>query len=163
MGKISIDTPLAELTLRRYEKPNLKDRELVRRVCLTLGLLQPGDSRDVMVDILYTLLKARQTGEELHSEEIKYKVMQERKQRKLPMLGIASSNIRRQLKRLKDIHLIESNANLYRITEGADLLELFKDKIESFILKSILTRTKEYLKALDDEFTINSEPTANTN
>ena len=152
MGKISIDTPLAELTLRRYEKPNVKERELVRRVCLSLGLLQPGDSRDVMVDILYTLLRARQTKEELHSEEIKYKVMQERKQRKLPMLGIASSNIRRQLKRLKDLHLIESNANLYRITEGSDLSELFKDKIEGFILKSILTRTKEYLKALDEEF-----------
>ena len=68
------------------------------------------------------------------------------------MLGIASSNIRRQLKRLKDLHLIESNANLYRITEGSDLSELFKDKIEGFILKSILTRTKEYLKALDEEF-----------
>ena len=51
--KVSRDIPLAEITLRRYEKPyDLKDRELVKKVCLSLGLLQPGDSRDVIVDVL---------------------------------------------------------------------------------------------------------------
>ena len=55
---ISKDTPLAEITLRRYEKPdNLSDRELVRKLCLSIGLLQPGDSRDVVVDVLYVMLK----------------------------------------------------------------------------------------------------------
>ena len=117
MGKISRDTPLAEITLRRYEKPVVSDRELVRKLCLSVGLLQPGDSRDVVVDVLYILLKGRQNKEELHSEEIKNKVMDMRKSLGLPMLGIASSNIRRQLKRLKDLYLIETNANLYRITE----------------------------------------------
>ncbi|MBT4604364.1 hypothetical protein HOC01_01875 [archaeon] len=154
MGKISIDTPLAELTLRRYEKPAVTGRELVRRVCLSLGLLQPGDSRDVMVDILYVLLRARQRSEELHSEEIKFAVMSIRKEKGLPMLGIASSNIRRQLKRLKDMHLIESNANLYRIMENAGLGELFRDKIEGFILKSVLGRVREYLKSVDEEFSL---------
>ena len=154
MGKISIDTPLAELTLRRYEKPAVTGRELVRRVCLSLGLLQPGDSRDVMVDILYVLLRARQRSEELHSEEIQFAVMSIRKEKGLPMLGIASSNIRRQLKRLKDMHLIESNANLYRIMENAGLGELFRDKIEGFILKSVLGRVREYLKSVDEEFSL---------
>ena len=154
MGKISIDTPLAELTLRRYEKPAVTGRELVRRVCLSLGLLQPGDSRDVMVDILYVLLRARQRSEELHSEEIKFAVMSIRKEKGLPMLGIASSNIRRQLKRLKDMHLIESNANLYRIMENAGLGELFRDKIEGFILKRVLGRVREYLKSVDEEFSL---------
>ena len=55
--KISRDIPLVELTLRRYEKPTMGDRELVRKLCLSLGLLQPGDSRDVIVDIFYILLK----------------------------------------------------------------------------------------------------------
>ncbi|MBT3298415.1 hypothetical protein HN385_05800 [archaeon] len=152
MGKISIDTPLAEITLRRYEKPNVSERELVRRLCLSLGLLQPGDSRDVMVDVFYVLLQARQTKEELHSEEIKNKVMEARKSQGLPMLGIASSNIRRQLKRLKDLHLIETNANLYRITEFSDLSEIFEDKIQNFILNSVLSRVKDYLKKIDEEF-----------
>ena len=152
MGKISIDTPLAEVQLRRYEKPGLQGRDLVRRVCLSLGLLQPGDSRDVIVDILLVLLKARTRKEELHSEEIKNHVIDMRKQASLPMLGIAASNIRRQLKRLKDLHLIETNANLYRISEFATLTELFDEKIEKFLLKSIVSRVKEYLKAVDAEF-----------
>ncbi|MAG60509.1 hypothetical protein CL619_01860 [archaeon] len=155
MGKISIDTPLAELTLRRYEKPNLTGRDLVRRICLSLGLLQPGDSRDVIVDILLVLLKARQRKEELHSEEIKNHVMDMRKSAQLPMLGIAASNVRRQLKRLKDLHLIETNANLYRISEFAPLAELFDEKIEKFLLRSIVSRVKEYLKAVDTEFSNN--------
>ena len=152
MPTISRDTPLAEITLRRYEKPTMGERELVRKFCLSLGLLQPGDSRDVVVDVLHVLLKARQRREELHSEEIKNKVMEDRKAGGLPMLGIASSNIRRQLKRIKDLHLIETRANLYRITEFAHVSELFQEKVENFILNSVLSRVKEYVQKIDEEF-----------
>ncbi len=130
----------------------MSDRELVRKFCLSVGLLQPGDSRDVMVDVFYVLLKARQSKEELHSEEVKNNVMTLRKGLGLPMLGIASSNIRRQLKRLKDLHLIETNANLYRITEFNNLSEIFEEKIESFILTSVISRVKDYLQKIDEEF-----------
>ena len=152
MARISRDTPLAEITLRRYEKPTVTDRELVRKFCLSVGLLQPGDSRDVVVDVFHVLLKARQHREELHSEEIKNNVMTLRKTAGLPMLGIASSNIRRQLKRLKDLHLIETNANLYRIHEFNNLSEIFEEKIESFILTSVIGRVKDYLQKIDEEF-----------
>ncbi|MBT4539533.1 hypothetical protein HOI26_06055 [Candidatus Woesearchaeota archaeon] len=155
MAKISRDTPLAEITLRRYEKPTMSERELVRKFCLSVGLLQPGDSRDVVVDVLHVLLKAKQRKEELHSEEVKNSVMSERKENGLPMLGVASSNIRRQLKRIKDMHLIETNANLYRITEWADVSELFEDKVQNFILQSVLSRVKDYVKKLDQEFKVN--------
>ncbi len=154
MGKISRDTPLAEITLRRYEKPTTNDRELVRKFCLSIGLLQPGDSRDVVVDVLYVLLKGKQRKEELHSEEIKNLVMGYRKQNSLPMLGIASSNIRRQLKRIKDLHLIETNANLYRINEWAEISELFEHKIQNFVLKSVMDRVKDYVKKIDEEFAL---------
>jgi hypothetical protein len=152
MGKISRDTPLAEITLRRYEKPTMNDRELVRKFCLSVGLLQPGDSRDVVVDVFHVLLRAKQAKEELHSEEIKNKVMETRKKAGLAMLGIASSNIRRQLKRLKDLHLIETRANLYRVTEFGHLHEIFEEKVENFMLKSVLGRVKEYIQRLDEEF-----------
>ena len=89
MAKISKDVPLSELTLRRYEKPTLKDRALVRKLCLSIGLLQPGDSRDVVVDVLYTLLRAKK---ELNSEEVRDRVINFRKQKQLPILGVASSN-----------------------------------------------------------------------
>jgi len=51
--KMVKDAPLSEITLRKYEKPyQLDKRELIKKICLSLGLLQPGDSRDVIVDIL---------------------------------------------------------------------------------------------------------------
>lgn len=156
MAKISRDTPLAEITLRRYEKPTMNDRELVRKLCLSVGLLQPGDSRDVMVDVFYVLLKAKQRKEQLHSEEVKNNVIDLRKKLGLPMLGIASSNIRRQLKRLKDLYLIETNANLYRVTEFGHLSEIFEEKVENFILNSVLGRVKDYLKKMDEEFAVGS-------
>ena len=109
---ISRDTPLSELTLRRYEKPNLQGRDLVRKLCLSVGLLQPGDSRDVVVDVLHVLLKEKK---ELNSEEVREKVIELRKKKNLPLLGIASSNVRRQLKRLRDIFLVEKVINNYRI------------------------------------------------
>ena len=148
---ISKDIPLAEITLRRYEKPaNLSERELVRKICLSVGLLQPGDSRDIIVDVLNVLLKAKKEQKYLTSDEICSLVIEERKNLRMPMLGIASSNIRRQLKRLKDLLLIEKRLNAYRITEHSSLNEIFEDKIEKFLLPSINARVKEYLKKIDE-------------
>ena len=147
---ISKDVPLAEITLRRYEKPaNLSNRELIRKICLSVGLLQPGDSRDVVVDILHILIKARKEQKNLTSDEVCHQVIEERKNLKLPMIGIASSNIRRQLKRLKDILLIEKRLNAYRIAEYSSLNEIFAEKIEKLLLPSINSRIKEYLKKID--------------
>ncbi|MBS3114479.1 hypothetical protein J4448_05245 [Candidatus Woesearchaeota archaeon] len=148
---ISKDIPLAEITLRRYEKPaNLSERELVRKLCLSIGLLQPGDSRDVVVDVLNVLIKAKKEQKSWTSDEICSLVIEERKKLKLPMLGIASSNIRRQLKRLKDSLLVEKRLNAYRITEHDNLNQIFEDKIEKMLLPSINSRIKEYLKRIDE-------------
>ncbi len=127
-------------------------RDLVKKLCLSLGLLQPGDSRDVIVDVLLVLLQARQRKEMLYSESIKDKVIELRRNSNLPLFGIASSNIRRQLKRLKDLFLIESEANYYRISEFSSVSEIFQEKIESFYLQSLLTRVKEYTQKVDEEF-----------
>ena len=148
---ISKDIPLTEITLRRYERPtNLSDRELIRKLCLSIGLLQPGDSRDIVVDILSVLIKAKKQQKNLTSDEVCNLVIEERKKLKLPMLGIASSNIRRQLKRLKDLFLIEKRLNAYRITEHSNLNEIFEEKIEKMLVPSINSRIKEYLKRIDE-------------
>ncbi|MFC1768304.1 hypothetical protein ACFLZX_00945 [Nanoarchaeota archaeon] len=147
------DTPLSELTLRKYEKPdNLSDRDLVRKLCLSIGLLQPGDSRDVMVDILHTLLIAKKDGQTLTSKDIEDNAKKLRVACSLPLNGLASSNIRRQIKRLKDLFLIESKASRYRITEFNKTSEVFEEKIEKYFLPSILNRTKEYLGEIDKRF-----------
>lgn len=145
---ISRDVPLNEIILRRYEKPdNFQGRDLIRKLCLSLGLLQPGDSRDVIVDVLNIFLKNKK---ELSIEEIEKLVIKERKQHKLPLLGIAPSNISRQLKRLRDLLLIEKVKNNYRITENLSLTEIFEEKIEKFLLDSIKQRVKEYIKKIDE-------------
>ena len=148
---ISKDIPLAEITLRRYEKPtSLGERELVRKLCLSIGLLQPGDSRDVIVDVLTVLIRAKKQQNNLTSDEICVHVIEERKRLKLPMLGIASSNIRRQIKRLKDFFIIEKRLNAYRVTEFGHLAEIFEEKIEKILLPSINSRIKEYLKKIEE-------------
>ncbi len=143
---IAKDTPLSEITLRKYEKMGkLSERELVRKICLSIGLLQPGDSRDVAVDVLAVLLRARKKQQSLTTDEIEQEVVEERKKHRLPLKGVAKSNISRQLRRLKDLLLVEKHADAYRITEFEALDVLFEQKIEQFYLKSITERVKEYL------------------
>lgn len=148
-----IESPLSEITLRRYEKPyDLDRRGLVQKVCLSLGLLQPGDSRDVMVDVLYVLLEARQRKVLLSSIEVRNRVVELRSLWQLPMVGVADSNIRRQLLRLRDVFIVEKVKSSYRITEHEHLIHIIEQKIESYLLPSILHRIKEYLQAVDTEF-----------
>ncbi|UZE93772.1 MAG: hypothetical protein IB618_03320 [Candidatus Pacearchaeota archaeon] len=141
---------LGEITLRKYEKPyQLNSRELVKKICLSLGLLQPGDSRDVIVDILLALLNARKQKKEMDLEEIKSRVIKLRKNNNYELKGIANSNIRRQLKRLRDVFIVEKKANNYRISEFEGLKKIFEEKIEKFYIISIVKRIKEYLDELE--------------
>ena len=147
---VAIDSALAEITLRKYEKPeSLKDRDLVRKLCLSLGLLQPGDSRDVVVDILYVVLKAKSP---LSSQDIEEEVIDLRKSSGLALQGIASSNIRRQLLRLRDAFLVEKLRNSYRINENSRLIDIFNEKIEKYYLNSVVERVKEYVLEADSKF-----------
>ncbi|MBT3395142.1 hypothetical protein HOA59_00260 [archaeon] len=147
--KISKDIPLSEITLRRYEKPYATTkRELTRKLCLSVGLLQPGDSRDVVVDIFHVLLNNRHKKILMNSEEIKAKVISARKRHKLPIQGVASSNVRRQLKRLKDLYLVENIKNQYRITEFENMSVIFEKQIKNFYLNNILERVEEYFKEI---------------
>ncbi|HLD37600.1 MAG TPA: hypothetical protein VJA86_03355, partial [Candidatus Nanoarchaeia archaeon] len=140
----------SEITLRKYEKPyNLEKRELVKKVCLSLGLLQPGDSRDIIVDILLVLLDAGNEKKELSSEEIKAKVEETRKSHSLDMKGMADSNIRRQLKRLRDSMLVDKQQNLYKMSEFETLGRIFEQKIEKFLVPQTIERIKEYLAELE--------------
>ena len=144
------EIPLGEITLRRYEKPyDSSKRELVRKICLSIGLLQPGDSRDVVVDILMALENSRKERKEISSFEVGELVRKIRKENSLDEKGLAESNIRRQLKRLRDLMLIDKNKNLYRLSEFESLSEIFQKKIEQFIIPQTIERIKEYLEKLD--------------
>ena len=144
------DIPLSEITLRKYEKPEkLEKRELIRKICLSLGLLQFGDSRDIIVDILYILIEANKNKEELTSDEIKNKAEELRKKYSLQTKGLAESNVRRQLKRLRDAMIIQKNDNKYYMSEHSSLKQIFEESIEKFIIPNTIERVKEYLNQLD--------------
>ena len=150
---ISRDIPLAEITLRKYEKPfDLTRRELVRKLCLSTGLLQPGDSRDVIVDILYVLLQAKREKKELRSEEVQSLIIESRKDAKAALQGIAASNVRRQLKRLREMFLVEKVRNRYRICEHDNISKIFEEKIEQYLLASVVSRVRDYVQMVDKEF-----------
>ncbi len=145
------DTPLMEITLRRYESPhNLTYRDTLKKICLSLGLLQPGDSRDIIVDILFILEKTKKKGEVLSSEEIRKRVIELRKKNGLSESGTASSNIRRQLKRLRDMFIVEKKNNLYRILENQPLKEIFKNHIKGIMIEAITSRIEEYLNYYEE-------------
>tara|TARA_Y100000310_G_scaffold342902_1_gene448154 strand:- start:16 stop:471 length:456 start_codon:yes stop_codon:yes gene_type:complete len=147
--KISKDFPLSEITLRRYEKPyKVTRREAIRKLCLSLGLLQPGDSRDVVVDVLQSIVDTSKSKKMITSEEVQKKVMYLRKKNKLNSQGVAASNIRRQIKRLKDLQLIEVIKNEYRIVEFENLEDVFEERIKNLYLPQITSRVKEYCRAI---------------
>ena len=144
------DVQLHEITLRKYEKPyDSSKREVIRKICLSIGLLQPGDSRDIVVDILLALEDARKDKKELTSFEVRDIVTKMRQQNSLETKGIAESNIRRQLKRLRDLMIVDKKNNMYRVSEFASLHDLFEQKIEKFLIPQTVGRIKEYLIVLD--------------
>ena len=144
---VSKDTPLAEITLRKYEKPSseMPKRDVVKKLCLSIGLLQPGDSRDVVVDILHVMTEAKGP---LDSDEIQKRVIEYRKKRKLALNGIAQSNIRRQLRRMGELFLVEKVKNTYRISENDKLHNIYEEKLKKFYIPTIMSRVEEYFKAL---------------
>ena len=96
----SKDIPLQEIILRRFESPyGLEDRELSRKFLLSVGLLQTGESRDIIVDLFMILLKSKKNAS---PKDINF-IVNELKE--LP--GASKPNLLRQLKRLRDIKLVE--------------------------------------------------------
>jgi len=144
------DIPISEIILRKYERPyGIEKRDLVKKICLSLGLLQPGDSRDVVVDILNVLIDHRTDKKKLDSFQIKDLVEISRKKNNLEVKGVAESNIRRQLKRLRDLMIIEKKENLYYLSEFETLDKIFEEKIEKFIVQPSVERIREYLRELE--------------
>jgi len=146
--RVSKEIPLAEITLRKYEKPqqNADKRELTKKFLLSLGLLSPGDSRDSIIDIFHLILEC-QKG--ISAADLKGQLRLRRKELNIPMHGVAASNIRRQLKRLKDLFLIEKVAGNYRIADRESLEKIFEEKIHKYYLASILSRIREYAQAMN--------------
>lgn len=146
--KKSIELPISEITLRKYEKPNqnIDRRELIRKICLSLGLLQPGDSRDIIVDIFQAIIDAKKA---IPTKNIMKKVIEQRKKYNLPIIGLTYPNVCRQLRRLKQLMLIEVKADKYGLNENDSLKNIFNEKIIKYYTTSIQERVNDYLQLLE--------------
>jgi hypothetical protein len=83
------DLPITEITLRKYERPeDLTRREIVKRFCLSIGVLQPGDSRDVIVDIMQVMLDSAKKKEMLLCTDIEKLVVKKEKRKKSEQMGL---------------------------------------------------------------------------
>ena len=143
MKRVFKDTPLDEITLRRFEKPTNEDlKELSRKFLISIGLLQSGDSRDIISELFYNFLIASKRQEFLEADDIinKFKSVD----------GGTPSNIRRHLRRLKDLNLVERTAYGYRIKEFLPLSELFNEQVINQVIMPSLNRINDYAKKIDD-------------
>jgi len=131
------DIPLQEITIRKYESPSgLGQKELNRKFLLSIGLLQPGESRDVIVNIFELLLENK--GKGFEPTEILRALGEKR--------GASAPNIRRQLRRLRDLKLVDKRQDGYQICES--IPAVVENFIEPFVVKQTVERLKEYSKLL---------------
>jgi len=139
------DLPLQEITLRKYEAPHGVDgRELVKKFLLSVGLLNPGESRDIIVDITHSLLLAKKEKKILDVPEF----IEALKGKP----GASAPNVRRQLRRLRELKLVEKLPEGYRITEFGAIKPVMESYVKEFLLHPTLERVKEYADKLDSAY-----------
>ncbi|VVB75483.1 Uncharacterised protein [Candidatus Tiddalikarchaeum anstoanum] len=137
------DTPINEITLRRFEKPTSDDAlTLVRKLAISIGLLQPGDSRDIVSELLYLFVNSAKKKEFVTIE----KVMDNFKDKD----GGTPNNVRRQLRRLKELNIIERTSYGYRIKEFMPLTAIFKEYIMKYNIEPCIERIQEYCNLIDN-------------
>jgi hypothetical protein len=142
MKRVFKDTPIGEVTLRRFEKPISDDlRTLVRKFAISVGLLQPGDGRDVVSELLYCFIEASRKKEFLEIEPLldRFKGKD----------GGTPNNVRRQIRRLKDMNLIERTNYGYRLIEFLPLNTIFKEHVLKYNIEPCIERLDEYSKMID--------------
>lgn len=137
------DIPLDNITIRRFESSyndNLK--ELCRKFLISIGLLQIGESRDIINELFYQFILAAKDKVYLPIDKII--IVFEKKE------GGTGSNIRRHLRRLKDLNIIEKTPNGYRIVEFKPLNIIFKENIVEQLITPTIKRINEYAEKIDN-------------
>ena len=137
------DRPLSGISLNEFERPTNDYNTNLRRFCISLGLISPGESRIAMVYILDVLLKCRKRNPEgLDSYEI-IKNLYKKK------VKIVYANILRDLRKLMAVGLVEKRNSLYRIKENMKLDEIISDFIKPYIIDRMLNKIEEYARSID--------------
>ncbi len=139
------DKPLAVIELSEFEKPGTDRFTNLRRFCISLGLISPGESRIAIVHILDILLKARKSNPNgLDS----YAIVKELYQHDVK---IVYANILRDLRKLVRVGLVEKINGGYRVKENGNLEDILRNFIKPYIIERILNRIVEYAHSIESE------------
>lgn len=139
------DTPLAGISLSEFERPGSDYFTNLRRFCISIGVISPGESRIGIVHILDVLLKEK----ERHPEGIdSYALVKELYKTEVK---IVYANILRDIRKLIAVGLVEKRDGKYRIKENMHLSEILDSFIKPYIIDRILKRVSEYASKLDEQ------------
>lgn len=133
------DLPLSEITIRKFERPiNIDKKTLLRRFCISLGLINPGDNRAGVVDVFEVLFDSK---EPLGAENV-FETLEKK---------LALSGIRRHLRRLEQVKILEHRNSKYRLAEGGNLTYCLKYVVKDQLIEDIFNRIQEYGEELQKE------------
>ncbi len=137
------DKPLSEISLKEFERPTNDYMTNLRRFCISLGVISPGESRVAIVHILDVLIKARSKKQKSLDS---YEIVKELYRRNIK---IVYANVLRDVRKLISIGLVEKRENRYRIRENLPLHEILKTYIKPYIVDKIFNRITEYAESID--------------
>jgi len=139
------DKPLAGISLNEFEKPGSDYITNLRRFCISIGVISPGESRIAIVHILDILLKTRKQNpggldsytliKELYQSDIK----------------IVYANILRDVRKLIAVGIVERIDNKYRIKENMKLKEILDTFIKPYVIEKILNKIGEYAEKIEEQ------------
>lgn len=139
------DMPLASISIGEFEKPGQDYFTNLRRFCISIGVISPGESRVGIVYILDVLLKERKA----HPEGIdSYSIVKELYKTDVK---IVYANILRDLRKLMSVGLVEKLDGKYRVKQNMTLSEILETFIKPYIVERILKRVLEYASKIDEQ------------
>jgi DNA-binding transcriptional ArsR family regulator len=121
------DSPIFELSLRKYEPPTGALERDLRVFLLSMGLIRPGDQESPLETMFHELLVQKRP---ISVAELAQKAK------------ITESAVRYHLERLKALRLVEGRKD-YALAEG-DLSIAFK-VFRRYVLEEILDRIEAYV------------------
>jgi Fe2+ or Zn2+ uptake regulation protein len=137
------DRPLSGISLNEFERPTNDYNTNIRRLCISLGLVRPGESRIAIVYILDILLKARKKRPNGMDS---YEIIKELYKKKV---RIVYANILRDLRKLISVGIVERRNSFYRVRENMKLDEIMTSFVKPYIIDRTLSKIEEYAKAVE--------------
>ena len=143
--KLYRDVPLSGISLNEFERPGADYFTNLRRFCISLGVISPGESRLGIVNILDILLKAKKKDAGgLDSKQIVKELYETDTQ-------IVYANILRDLRKLIAVGIVEKRGNRYRIRENMPLKDILDSFIRPYVIDRIMNRISEYADVIDSK------------